>query len=75
MTRFGMMAAIAALALAGSPLSAAVHLYEAHLDGPSEVTPNASPGTGFGELTHDDVAHTLRVQATFSGLVYGVLFP
>ncbi len=41
------------------------------LSGPAEAPPNASPGTGFSTVTYDDVAHTLRVQITFSGLVAG----
>ena len=28
-----------------------------------------SPGTGFTTVTYDNIAHTLRVQVTFSGLV------
>ena len=43
-------------------------LYTAHLNGPSEATPNASPGTGFAQVGYDPIAHTLHVQATFSGL-------
>jgi len=47
-------------------------VFQAFLDGPSESPPNASPGTGFTTVTIDPVAHTLRVQAEFSGLVAGV---
>lgn len=36
------------------------------MDGPSE--PTASPGTGFGTALYDSVAHTLALDATFSGL-------
>jgi hypothetical protein len=43
--------------------------YTAHLDGLSESPPNASPGTGFAEVDVDDVAQTMRVQVTFSGLL------
>jgi len=39
------------------------------LSGPAEAPPNASPGTGFATVTIDTVAHTLRVQSTFSGLL------
>jgi hypothetical protein len=43
--------------------------YHADLSGPAEAPPNASPGTGSAFVTYDDVAHTLRIQATFSGLI------
>jgi hypothetical protein len=46
---------------------AAVLVYTAALDGPSE--PTTSPGTGSTTVTYDDVLHTLRVQLDFSGLV------
>ena len=36
--------------------------YIANLTGPSEEPPNASPGTGFADVTFDLVAHTMRVQ-------------
>jgi hypothetical protein len=39
------------------------------MDGPSESPANASPGTGYGTALYDDVAHTLALDATFSGLV------
>lgn len=47
---------------------ATVFVYDAFLDGPSESPPNASPGTGFAEVTLDNVLHTFRVQVSFSGL-------
>src|SRR3954471_18070562 len=37
------------------------------MDGPSE--PTSSPGTGYGTALYDDVAHTLTLDANFSGLV------
>jgi hypothetical protein len=43
--------------------------YIANLTGPSEEPPNASPGTGFADVTFDLVAHTMRVQINFSGLL------
>jgi hypothetical protein len=43
--------------------------YIATLTGPNEEPPNASPGTGFAEITFDTTANTLRVQASFSGLL------
>jgi hypothetical protein len=43
--------------------------YEAVLSGPNESPPNASPGTGLAFVNYDDVAHTLQVEVTFSGLL------
>lgn len=61
-------AAVAAAGL-GVRAEAAIVSYEAFLDGPSESPPNASPGTGFAMVDIDITAHTLRVQASFSGLI------
>jgi hypothetical protein len=36
------------------------------MDGPSE--PQPSPGTGYGTVLYDDVARTLKLDVTFSGL-------
>ena len=47
-------------------------VYWVSLSGPAEAPPNNSPGTGTGLITIDAVANTMRVQATFSGLVAGV---
>jgi hypothetical protein len=47
---------------------ASVFLYNVTLDGPSESPANASPGTGIGTVTYDNVAHTLGLSVTFSGL-------
>jgi len=47
---------------------AATFVYEAALSGPNEAPPNASPATGFTTVWYDNLAHTLRVQVTFSGL-------
>lgn len=43
--------------------------YTVSLDGPSEFPVNASPGIGSGLLGYDNVAHTLSLQVTFSGLL------
>jgi hypothetical protein len=48
---------------------ATVFQYVAYLDGPSEFPVNASPGTGFATVNYNDVAKTLQLQVTFSGLV------
>jgi hypothetical protein len=73
-TRFApprrLFALVLAAALGGfSVANAAVTTYTCALDGPSESPPNASPGTGFGIIDIDPVAHTMRVRATFSGLL------
>ena len=47
-------------------------IYWVSLSGPAEVPPNASPGTGKALVTIDAVANTMRLQATFSGLLAGV---
>jgi hypothetical protein len=61
---------IAALTLAAAvPASAAILHYHALLSGPAESPPNASPGAGGAEVTIDNVANTMRVQCTFSGLL------
>ena len=39
------------------------------LSGPAEAPPNASPGTGWANVSYDDGAHTLRVQTGFWGLI------
>jgi len=55
-----------ALALAGGSAPASILSYYANLDGPSEPTP--SLGLGSATLNYDNVAHTLQLQFTFSGL-------
>jgi CHRD domain/PEP-CTERM motif len=65
-----LFALLAMILFIGTPVArATVHKYDAILDGPSESPPNASPGTGFTEVDYDDVAHTLTVDVSFSGLV------
>jgi hypothetical protein len=59
-----------ALSTLAMPVShASIIHFIANLDGPSESPPNASPGTGFVQVDYDDVAHTLDISATFSGLI------
>jgi hypothetical protein len=43
--------------------------YFANLDGPSESPPVASPGTGTALVAFDLAAHTMQVDAAFSGLL------
>jgi hypothetical protein len=63
--------AVLALSMLGTTQSsyADVVVFTANLSGSAEAPPNASPATGFSTVTYDSVAHTLRVQVTFSGLV------
>jgi hypothetical protein len=62
--------ALFAVALVGmTGTSHAGIIYVANLNGPSESPPNASPGTASAEVDFDIGAHTMRVQATFSGLL------
>jgi hypothetical protein len=53
----------------GQAASAGIIGYEAILNGPSESPANASPGTGFAEITIDTILQTMRVQVSFSGLL------
>jgi hypothetical protein len=57
------------LALAGATANATILVYGAQLSGPNESPPNASPGTGFANVTIDDVLNTMRVQVVFADLV------
>lgn len=67
--RFVLAVAGVALAAMASASQAALIQYAAVLSGPAEAPPNASPGTGLALVDYDDVAQTLRVQVTFSGLI------
>src|SRR5690349_22035336 len=40
------------------------------MDGPTE--PTTSPGTGYGTVLYDNLAHTLTVDCSFSGLATDV---
>lgn len=44
-------------------------VFTASLSGSAEAPPNASPGTGLATITVDAALHTLRVEASFSGLI------
>lgn len=52
-----------------SQAQAAILVFTANLTGSNEAPPNASPGTGTALVTLDDIANTMRVQVTFSGLM------
>src|SRR5580704_7279660 len=60
---------MAVLTLPISPSHATMITYTANLTGPGESPPNASPGTGLATVTTDDVANTLFVDVSFSGLL------
>jgi hypothetical protein len=60
----------AALMLAATlPASAAVLHYRGSLNGANEAPPNASTGLGNAEITIDNGANTMRVQASFALLL------
>ncbi len=63
------LAIVFALAASISLVNASVFSYSVALDGPSEFPVNASPGTGSGSVIYDNVAHTLQLQVSFSGLI------
>ncbi len=63
------------IALAALPTMAATTIFEAELDGPSEVLAAGvlpSPGLGSAIVTLDTDSLTMHVQASFSGLLAGV---
>ncbi len=43
--------------------------YTVNLSGPNESPVNASPGTGFGTVNYDDIAHTLQLALSFTNLM------
>jgi hypothetical protein len=65
-----MLTGVTAVAVgSASTAQATVTAYTAALDGASESPPNDSPGTGSAKLVLDDVAHTMRLQVVFGGLL------
>jgi hypothetical protein len=52
-----------------SPAAATTFVFAGTATGTQEFPPNASPGTGNVTVTWDDVAHTMAVEAFFSGLI------
>jgi len=67
-THTSLLLAAAVMLVCALPAQAAVLHYQGSMNGPSEAPPNASPGLGTCEITIDNVANTMRVQATFLGL-------
>jgi hypothetical protein len=64
--RAAITAALTALAL---PALAHDVIYIASLSGPNEAPPNASPGTGSAKFTINEDTFTMRMEASFSGLL------
>ena len=63
------LVALAGALIAVAPAYGVTVVYTTSLSGPAENPTNASPGTGAATITVNTTAHTLRVQATFSGLL------
>jgi PEP-CTERM putative exosortase interaction domain len=63
-----LLAAGALIVLPAAPAQASTTVYSATLSAASEVPPVPSPGTGTVTLTVDDVALSVQVQTSFSGL-------
>lgn len=63
------LALAAALCCAAPAAQAAITVYTTTLSGAAEAPPNASPATGWARVTLDDVAHTMRVEASFADLL------
>jgi len=57
------------LLFGASAAQATILNFTALLSGANEVPPNASPGTGVINIAIDDVAHTMFLDVTFSGLL------
>ncbi|QJR36812.1 CHRD domain-containing protein [Gemmatimonas groenlandica] len=56
------------LASASTTVMAQPKTFSATLSGPNESPPVASAGTGFALFVYDNVAHTLSINVSFSGL-------
>jgi hypothetical protein len=52
-----------------SPSAATIISYEATLNGPNVSPPNASPASGLAQVDYDNIAKTMHVRVTFSGLL------
>ena len=64
----GLTAFAIVLAAAAQTSNAATLSYDAILNGASESPPNTSLGTGLADVDYNNIAHTLHVHVTFSGL-------
>lgn len=64
---------LAALALLAAPAQAAIWQFNnIPIDGLQETPPNASPGSGLGQATLDDVTGAITISGSFSGLLSNV---
>lgn len=72
MKRFASCLALALTMLVSSVAQGAVITYSTILSGPAEAPPNASPGIGSATLVIDDIAMTMNLDMSFSGLLAGV---
>lgn len=72
MKRLTLLLACSLAMAVAQPAAAVPLLFNAVLTGPAEAPPNASPGVGTALVTIDPVALTMRVEASFSGLLAGV---
>lgn len=70
-SRLGAFAAavVAIAGLSASVAHAEIITHTTFMDGPTEFPANASPGTGFAQIDIDTIALTMRVRATFTGLL------
>jgi hypothetical protein len=68
----GLTISLLVLALTALPVYAAPVEFFATLTGGAEIPPSGSPGTGTAHVIFDLVAHTLEVEATYSGLTSNV---
>lgn len=69
--KISLMAAVGVVGLAAAS-QGAVTTYFTNLSGPAEAPPNASLGTGWARVDYDNVARTMWVRASFSGLTGNV---
>ena len=65
---YGKLLVALSLGLLCPLVNATVVQYAASLSGPNESPANTSTGTGFAQVFIDDVANTMEVKVTFSGL-------
>lgn len=69
MKRFPSVVAVICAFAMTTPAAAAILNYDVHLDGNVQQVPvNGSPGVGEAFLALDDVANTLNINLTYSGL-------
>lgn len=71
MKRYASCLALLLTMLLSPVAQAALISYSTVLNGPSEAPPNASPGIGNATLVIDDVALTMTLDMSFSGLLAG----